>query len=116
YSPGGSVGSGLDRPARLSGVQLVYRADQLRDARTGGVRGTLSTSDALDRLLQGSGFSARRDESGAVLIVPASTAPAAPRSVPARPASPPAPVPAQAEDDVTQFDAMQVTGSRIPPA
>ena len=114
--PAGSLASALDALARQSGVQLVYRADQLRDARTGGVRGTLSTSDALDRLLQGSGFSARRDESGAVLIVPASTAPAAPRSVPARPASPPAPVPAQAEDDVTQFDAMQVTGSRIPRA
>src|SRR5690606_41852694 len=114
YSPGGSVGSGLDRPARLSGVQLVYRADQLRDARTGGVRGTLRTSDALDRLLQGSGFSARRDESGAVLIVPASTAPAAPRSVPARPASPPAPVPAQAADAATPLPATPDACPRIP--
>ena len=84
--PAGDLVSALDALARQSGVQFVYRADQLKGLRTAGVRGAMPAADALDRLLRGSGYLARRDASGAMVIVKAPSAPA--------PAAPPRPRPA----------------------
>ncbi len=106
--PAGDLATALDAYARQTGTQLVYRADQLKGARSKGLRGQAPSAQALDALLAGSGFTARRDASGAVLIVPVATAPAPP---PVR--KPPA---AQAETPVTTLEAVQVTGSRIPRA
>lgn len=106
--PAGDLAAALDAYARQSGTQLVYRADQLRGARSGGVRGALSAGDGLARLLAGSGFAARTDASGAVLIVPQAAPPA--RPAPARPPAAAADAPAP----VTELQTVQVTGSRIP--
>ncbi|HSX65295.1 MAG TPA: TonB-dependent receptor, partial [Pseudoxanthomonas sp.] len=79
--------------------------------------GAASTEQALEGLLRGSGFAARRDASGAVLIVRADTATR--RAPPPRPApqeAPPGGGSAQAEEPVTQLETLQVTGSRIPRA
>src|SRR5690606_38797351 len=116
--PAGSLATALDALARQSGTQLVYRADQLRDARTAGASGTMSSQEALDRLLRGSGFVARRDSSGAVIIVPQAAAPPAPGPAPgpAPAASPPPASPQAAAPPITNFDTVQVTGSRIPRA
>lgn len=67
--PSGSLRAGLDSWARQSGRQVIYRVDEVRNARTGGVSGNLSSDQALARLLSGSGFSARTDASGAIAIV-----------------------------------------------
>ena len=75
--PAGDLASALDAYSRQSGTQLVYRADQLKGARSAGVRGAVSSQGGLDQLLKGSGFRAQRDASGAVLIGPAAAAPAA---------------------------------------
>ena len=117
--PAGSLASALDALARQSGTQLVYRADQLRDARTGGVSGTMPAPEALDRLLQGSGYAAHRNSSGAVIIVQQQAASAAPAATPQ--AAPPAPRPASAPQatpppPITSIEGVQVTGSRIPRA
>ena len=111
--PAGELTTALNTLAKQSGTQLVYRADQLKGRRTRGVQGATSTDQALDRLLQDSGFQAKRDASGAVLIVQAD---ATPRRAPApRPAPQEAPPGggAQAEEPVTQLETLQVTGSRI---
>ena len=112
--PAGDLASALDAYARQTGTQLVYRADQLKGARSAGLRGQAATPQSLDALLNGSGFRAQRDASGAMLIVPANAAakPAAPtRAAPqARPAQ------AASNAPVTNLDAIQVTGSRIPRA
>lgn len=111
--PAGDLVMALDALARQSGAQFIYRADQLEGLRTQGVHGTLSAEDALDRLLQGSGFITRRDASGAVVIVKG--APPTPQESPT-----PAPVrnPATADPPkkATRLEAIQVTGSRIPRA
>ena len=113
--PAGTLADALDALSRQSGAQLVYRADQLGTARTAGVSGTLTTAQALDRLLQGSAFEARTDSSGAVVIVaretaaPPANARPAPRAAPAVPAAP-------APQQTTTLDSVQVTGSRIPRA
>ncbi|MGO4777654.1 STN domain-containing protein, partial [Lysobacter sp. 2RAB21] len=79
--PAGDLVTALDALARQSGVQFVYSADQLKGLRTQGVHGSMAPADALDRLLRGSGYAARRDASGAMVIVK-SAAPAAPPSRP----------------------------------
>ncbi len=114
--PAGGLAAALDTYARQSGTQIVYRADQLKGARSAGLQGQPASPQALDALLKGSGFSARRDASGAVVIVPtqASAAPAV-----ARPPVPAAPAAAQQvpqDTPVTDLQTIQVTGSRIPRA
>ncbi|MGN6514101.1 MAG: TonB-dependent receptor domain-containing protein [Lysobacteraceae bacterium] len=110
--PAGDLASALDAYARQTGTQLVYRADQLRGARSGGLHAP-ADARALDVLLQGSGFRAQRDASGAVLIVPA--APAAP-AAPARAPAQAAPAQAGGDEAPATLEAVQVTGSRIPRA
>lgn len=112
--PASDLVTALDKLAKQSGAQFIYRADQLRGVRTRGVRGNLPSDAALDRLLQGTGYTTHRDASGAVVIVKAVTrTQAAPRQ-----AAPPAddadmePEPPEA----TELEAVQVTGSRIPRA
>ncbi|MBK7143914.1 MAG: TonB-dependent receptor [Xanthomonadales bacterium] len=113
--PAGDLATALDTYARQSGVQLVYRADQLKGARSVGVHGQLEPRQALDRLLRDSGFVAQPDASGAMLIVP--------RPKPAKPV--PAPTPAKAgtaaaaateaaaDGPVNDLEVIVVTGSRI---
>jgi len=114
--PAGDLAPALDAYARQTGVQLVYRADKLRGARTRGVQAGLPPQQALDRLLQGSGLVAQRDGEGAVLIVPAPLlAQAGPAPAP-RPAPAPVPQAAPAPAPVTELQTLQVTGSRIPRA
>ena len=105
--PAGDLAKSLDSYARLSGTQLIYNAEQLKGAHSQGVSGQTASPKTLDALLDGSGFRAQRDTSGAVLIVPAANKPAAPK---ARISSPPA---ADAPA-ITTMATVQVTGSRIP--
>ena len=112
--PAGDLVTALDSLARQSGAQFIYQADQLRGLRTRGVSGSLSTDDALKRLLNGSGFTVHHDASGAMVIVKGD-GPGTPP--PSRPASATTPVrngPDQAS--ATKLQAVMVTGSRIPRA
>lgn len=59
--PAGSLKAALDAYVRQSGRQVVYRADEVRSARSPGVRGSLSSEAALTALLAGSGFTTRVD-------------------------------------------------------
>ncbi|MFC7301195.1 TonB-dependent receptor [Cognatiluteimonas weifangensis] len=113
--PAGDLASALGELARQSGIQLVYRADQLKGLHTQGVEGTLSTDEALQRLLRGSGFTTRRDVSGAILVVRQTPA-AAPAPPPRAPAASAGPTPSAATADaqpVTDLASVQVLGSRI---
>ncbi|MFL6586679.1 MAG: TonB-dependent receptor domain-containing protein [Luteimonas sp.] len=114
--PAGDLATALDAFARQSGVQLVYRADQLRGARTRGIDAGLSPQQALDRLLQGSGFVAQRDADGAVLVVPQPLLAQTGRATPPRPAAAPPPPTPPVPAPVTELQTLQVTGSRIPRA
>lgn len=59
--PAGSLKSALDAYVRQSGRQIVYRADQVRSARSPGTRGQQSAEAALAAILAGSGFTTRVD-------------------------------------------------------
>ena len=117
--PAGDLASALDAYARQSGTQLVYRADQLKGGRSPGLQGTYTAQQGLARLLQGSGFTAQRDASGAVLVVPVAAARPAPAAAPVprapRPAQAP-PTAAASASETRELDTVQVTGSRLPRA
>lgn len=65
----GSLKSALATYARQSGRQLIYKIDDVKDLRTRGVRGVMSSDEALKTLLAGTGFGQRRDVSGAIAII-----------------------------------------------
>lgn len=99
--PSGSLKMALGAFVRQSGMQVIYRADEIRSARSAGARGRLAPSAALNALLAGSGFTARFDPSGAVAIVPASREVAAENDG------------AGEETDLTDRNEILVTGTRI---
>ena len=108
--PAGDLVAALETLARQSGVQFVYSADQLKGLRTSGAQGSMKAGDALDRLLRGSGYQAKRDASGAIVIVKETAAPRA-----ARPNAAASEAPADGKP-VIELESVQVTGSRIPRA
>ncbi|HVW72519.1 MAG TPA: TonB-dependent receptor, partial [Rhizomicrobium sp.] len=65
--PAEELGAALDAYIRQSGVQLIYNADDVRGVTSRAVGGVPAT-DALARMLEGTGLSASRDPSGAVII------------------------------------------------
>jgi len=69
--PASSLQAALDSFVRQSGLQLIYRVDQLENHTSYGVRGVRSTEEALREILSGTGLEARRFTSGAIAIVPA---------------------------------------------
>jgi outer membrane receptor protein involved in Fe transport len=67
--PASDLPAALDRFAQQSGAQIVYKVDEVRGKRSKSVKGSYDTGEALRRLLAGSGFEARRDNSGAFAVV-----------------------------------------------
>jgi iron complex outermembrane recepter protein len=59
--PPGPLKAALDLYVRQSGREVVYRVDQVRSARSPGIRGQQSAEGALDAILAGSGFTTRVD-------------------------------------------------------
>jgi outer membrane receptor protein involved in Fe transport len=110
--PAGDMAGALDSLAHQTGAQFIYDADQLKGLRTAGVHGTLTTRQALDRVLQGSGLSVKQDDSGAMVIV---KSPAARADAPSR--QPPVLAPTgDAGANPQTLQEVVVTGSRIPRA
>src|SRR3546814_17246223 len=66
--------SNLQALTRQSGAEFVYREDLLAGLRTQAVRGTMTAEQALEKLLEGSGFAVKRDPSGALMIIKSGTA------------------------------------------
>ena len=89
--------------ARQSGRQIIYRVDDVADARTVGVRGRLSADEALRDLLAGTAFVAHRDPTGAVAIV---------RGAGMASADPTLPID-QAGESVDESQEIIVTGTRL---
>ena len=99
--PAGGLRGAIDAYARQTGRQVIYRADQIGNARSNGVRGSMNADTALARLLQGTAFSYRVDASGAIAIVPgeARAAAAAPRVTAAQAQTAPTDEGSQVESD-----------------
>jgi outer membrane receptor protein involved in Fe transport len=68
HIPGGELSGALEAYTAQSGVQLVVSHDLIKNMRTSGVSGSLSSGEALARILSGTGLSARHED-GAVAII-----------------------------------------------
>ncbi|HEY5239667.1 MAG TPA: TonB-dependent receptor [Rhizomicrobium sp.] len=71
--PKGDLKSALDEYRAQSGEALIVLTETVKGAHTKGAKGDLSPDVALMRILEGTGFVARRDSSGMIAIVPSST-------------------------------------------
>lgn len=118
--PEGDLKTALDDYARQSGLQLIYRVEDVRGVSTRGIRGTLPAETALERILAGTGFTVTRDSDGAIAIVgqanqakgiPALQASPAVNEEPSSGITPMHPV--NGPSDVQQMDAVVVTGTTI---
>jgi outer membrane receptor protein involved in Fe transport len=58
----------LDAFAKQSGLQIIYRVDEIRGIQSDGVRRQTSAEKALATILAGTEFTGRRDSSGAIAI------------------------------------------------
>jgi len=67
--PGGDLNAALDAYIAQSGVQLLVPNAAVQGIYTKGVKGKLSDGAALSRILQGTGFVAKPDSSGAIGII-----------------------------------------------
>lgn len=97
--PPGDLNAALATYIRQSGVQLIYRADDVRGMTTAGVRGSMSAEVALDQLLAGTSVRVVRDSTGAVVLTSEATRPLDRL--------------AAASADATVVEDVIVTGSRI---
>jgi len=108
--PGEDLKIALDDYIRQSGAQLVYNAHDVEGLRSHSVHGNLSTTQALDQLLDDTGLIAKRDPSGAAILVQQyehHRSNIAPPDLPADPGAS-----ANTPDNVTYIERVVVTGSR----
>lgn len=119
--PSGELKTALEAYTRQSRQQLIYRTDDVDGLRGVGVRGSLSPAVALDQLLQGTPLSARRDRSGAMVVVRtagrARGGAGAARAVRQQPQPTPTPTVVQPQEDAApltpyRFDEIVVTATR----
>jgi iron complex outermembrane receptor protein len=81
--PAGDLATALEVLARQSQVEIIYSREQLTGLHTAGVRGDLTTQDALTQLLKGTNLVVKVHPSGAILITrpaPPAAQPTAPRA------------------------------------
>ena len=69
--PAGTLDAALNTLATQRGFQIVYITEDLEGVRTGGVKGELTSEQALNELLTGTGFAFRYLDDNTVTVVPA---------------------------------------------
>jgi iron complex outermembrane receptor protein len=70
--PAGDLIQAIELLVRQSGIEVIYRPEQLKGLHTSGVHGTLTAAAAITKLLEGTPLALRSDDSGVLLITPAS--------------------------------------------
>lgn len=65
----GPLRTALDAFVRQSGRQVIFRGDEVGSQKSPGVQGLRTAEDALNAILAGTGFTVRRDTSGAFAVV-----------------------------------------------
>jgi outer membrane receptor protein involved in Fe transport len=66
--PAGDLKSGLDAYIQQSGVQLIYKVDDVQGLSTRGTHGATASADTLRKLLDGTGLVVHQDSSGAIIV------------------------------------------------
>lgn len=76
----GELRPALDAYIAQSGVQLIYKMEDVKDLSTRGIKGKIAADAALDRLLDGTRLRVRRGQDGAMVLIAPTRSPAAARS------------------------------------
>lgn len=76
--PAGPLADALLQFSETSGQRVLFGTDLVRGLRSDGLRGNYTAREALQRLLDGSGFNARQTGSGSITLEKATDKPAAP--------------------------------------
>ncbi|SFK73829.1 Secretin and TonB N terminus short domain-containing protein [Lysobacter sp. cf310] len=108
--PAQPLGAALNQLAASGDAQMLVPPELVRNRTAPALSGRYTLTQALERLLAGSGLSYRVTRSGVITIV---AAPATPRPRQTPTAPPPKAKAAAAEPDPTELATVQVTGSRI---
>jgi outer membrane receptor protein involved in Fe transport len=103
--PAGDLKAALDAYAKQAGVQLIYRTDDVRGAKTAGVTGSVDANAALAGLLANTGLTVRRDATGAVAVVKAPPVP--------QPAAAAAPAASAASVEEVVVVGSQIQGAKV---
>src|SRR5262245_6599160 len=91
--PAGELIDALKALTQQSGVDLVYRSEQLEGLSTQGVSGAFSPQEAVTKLLEGTALTVKTDPSGAMLIALPRSAPKSESTPAAAPKAPSAAAP-----------------------
>src|SRR5262249_5875140 len=67
--PAGDLKAALDAYARQAGIEVIYRTDDVRGAKSHGAHGALSPKAALAEILAGTGLEVREGQNGALAVV-----------------------------------------------
>lgn len=94
--PAGELIAALKALTQQSGVDLVYRSEQLEGLSTQGVSGAFSPQEAVTRLLEGTALTVKTDPSGAMLIALPRSAPTSGSTLGSAPKAPSAGAPLSA--------------------
>ncbi|QNK69253.1 STN domain-containing protein [Variovorax sp. PAMC26660] len=70
----GELRPALDAFIAQSGVQLIYKMEDVKDLSTRGVKGKIAPDAALDKLLDGTRLHIRRGQDGAMVLIAAPAA------------------------------------------
>jgi iron complex outermembrane recepter protein len=99
--PAGDLTTALELLEKQSGVEIVYRPEMLKGLRTSGVKGTLSSEEAVTKLLKGTKLTLHSDRTGVLLITEAGVEGAASAPGEKEPA-------AKRQDDATPRESLPV--------
>jgi iron complex outermembrane receptor protein len=106
--PAGTLGNVIAQLGRKAGVMIVFDPALVRGKRASGLRGTYTPTQALDRLLAGSGIQARSDGRGGFTLTRQAPVPSAARARPERIRS------GNAVETAPLEDTIIVTAERLP--
>src|SRR5580692_8177423 len=67
--PGGDLATALTSYTKQTGIDLMVAGDDVKGVRTKGVKGQLSSNDALLHILAGTGFIMRHTSAGGIAIM-----------------------------------------------
>ncbi len=110
--PSGNLVQAVNGISQKSGVQVVYDIELLRGKNIGTVKGRLSTKQALDKALAGTGLTYEFLNPTTVVLKKGASASATPARKTPAPARKPTSG-ATAPDPATNLDTVRVTGSRL---
>lgn len=112
--PAGDLKSAVDSYIRQTGAQLLYKSEDLQGARSTGATGSMTSEEALSKVLEGTGVTSNTDAAGAIVLVRRSPRVSSVEQAEGRVAA--ESIGPSRSDGLAQLDQITVTAQRRPEA